>query len=256
MNPSNFMLNYNIKADCVFSGKNADLCSRLEKQAERTTTQIVMLEKQIETLKKQLADTRDKLSFTEVKLKDTTIRLQEEIRLLKEQLARITAELKQTASDRDKSRHELQEISDRTRKLLTTLGMSNDIDSLGLSLDHARNLSYVTRKQNMGAQRRMSGMLPEVNTSESGTDEVTKKLRTDTSTPRTQRANSILHEERVCLVCHRAFSESENFSGACVHHAAGANRLYVGTELEVWSCCKSRDTLKGCVMDKHVSSHS
>lgn len=56
-----------------------------------------------------------------------------------------------------------------------------------------------------------------------------------------------------CNVCSKQFQEVSNFEGACVFHIDGATKLNVGTELEVWSCCKSGDTYKGCQKGRHTS---
>ena len=59
-----------------------------------------------------------------------------------------------------------------------------------------------------------------------------------------------------CLVCDKTFQEVSNFDGACIFHLSDAIKLNAGTELEVWSCCKSIDTYKGCQKARHVAAEN
>ena len=245
---------------------NSNLGERLESLSTQTTKKINSQHDEIESLKKQLADKKDKLLYAHAQLRDTTNKLQGEIKVLKETLAQTNSELKTTIRQRETLKKELEEVTDRIRKLMTKLGMANDIDKLGLSIDHARNLSYVTRRQGGGSQMGQqiahgNSILPEVLTPDSGAV-LAKKQRMDymesgsslsgpNVTPRNTSRHAA-HEEHVCLVCHKVYDEAKNFPTSCIHHEPNAVKLHMGTELEVWSCCRSRDTIRGCKMEKHV----
>ena len=56
-----------------------------------------------------------------------------------------------------------------------------------------------------------------------------------------------------CVTCGKYYDEISNFEGACLSHQPGACLLNEGTSLEVWSCCKSAETFKGCVKSRHIS---
>ena len=242
---------------------NNNINERLEAFTKQATQKITTLEKEIESLKGQLADKKDKLLFTQAKLNDNTNRLQVEIKTLKATLAQTTSELNTTTKDRDATRKELTEVTDRTRKLMTKLGMSNDIEKLGLSLDHARNLSYVTSRHggtNLGHQRINMNVLPEAIVPDNETTLVKKqRVESTLGIPQSARNNTprsnphhVAFEEHVCLVCHKIYDEAKNFNTSCLYHEQNAVKLYMGTELEVWSCCRSRDTLRGCKMSRHT----
>ena len=55
-----------------------------------------------------------------------------------------------------------------------------------------------------------------------------------------------------CRTCGKSYVEASNYEGACLYHQTGATLLNGGTGMEVWSCCKSVDTLKGCLKGRHT----
>ena len=58
--------------------------------------------------------------------------------------------------------------------------------------------------------------------------------------------------ESQCSVCGKHYHEISNFDGACVYHPEDAMKVNEGTEIEVWSCCMSKDTYKGCLKSRHI----
>ena len=83
--------------------------------------------------------------------------------------------------------------------------------------------------------------------SESGIGSLTS-TNTSTQSPQTGSARNVR-----CSVCDKSFIKESNYEGACIHHVSGATKLYEGTGLEVWSCCKTSETLKGCQRSKHIA---
>ena len=83
-------------------------------------------------------------------------------------------------------------------------------------------------------------------------------LNSTASSPRDASAKKSLvnGNQSTCAVCSKQYHEVSNFEGACLFHPEGAIRLNVGTELEVWSCCRSRDTYKGCRKARHMTARA
>ena len=189
--------------------------------------------------------------------------------------------------ERDTAREEVTDIQDKTRKLLFKLNLSNEIEDVGLSLEHARNIVY-NRRGRRGSVQQATNLPPpgsETPGSSTPNGSVTSSprrhsnvasLASNTSrSDRLKKRASIngplihhtssdgAHSNKVtstgglgeavtrCGVCGKVYAEASNFEGACVNHLSGASKLYEGTKLEVWSCCKSRDTIKGCQLTRH-----
>ena len=162
---------------------------------------------------------------------------------MKSQLNETIKQLHAANAERDAAHQELVEIRDKTRKLLFKLNLSHDthdIESTPLALEHARDMVYQrrSRPQPLGSPSpRLTANTPRV---------VHSPLLITSAQTHTQ--------QRKCLTCGKYFSDASNYEGACVYHLPGARKLYPGTKLEVWSCCKSRDTFRGCQLSKHKAN--
>ncbi len=296
------------------TNENVTLKEELETVQELYTVTKQTMGNKIDTLDtslkeetKRLFTMQGKSKATESMYRQTIASLQSDLRILTEQIKKLRKELKDALFDRDRVKSEMTRVEDRTRKLLISLGLGNDCDSLPLMLDHARNISYVRRRRGstMGqslqepmqpnntphVRRETVGVFPGlVSTNSNRYDrssfsslppssngEPPKRMRTSTDNSPTvvfggssmRNTSAILESpspmdrstmstpasdpKLKCSVCSKSFEEKGNFEGACIHHVQGANKINPGTQLEVWSCCMSRDTYRGCIKSRHIS---
>ncbi len=282
--------------------------ARMREQRDENWHKIRKLDMESKAGKTKVGNLEKKLATTEQMYKDTIAKREDEIATLKEKLHAAETQAKQAQNERNKVKEELNDVQNRTRKLLNTLDLSNDIKNSSMSIEHARNISYVRR-------RRSTAIAPQINTltsndqpllykrEESGTGLLpirdsfpppgipppvvdsgsttasssslsnsiaTKKPKTDfaaiteddirledvsTESVADSRDPGVSKEtvpKLKCVTCGKFYEEVTNFEGACLHHKEGAVLLNEGTELEVWSCCKSAQTFKGCVKSHHV----
>ncbi len=270
----------------VLSAENAALRERQRRESQTTRATIRSLEKSLSETTEQNKQLKERLRESGTSSTSQIQELEEQLRQSCEALARASAVADAAVRERDTARKELREQGEKTRKLLFTLGLANDADKASLSLDHARNISYSRRRRssvqgkiplplggtnnkreppnvnlanvtetgrdftahvNAESDRKPSVTQPECFYSESVESARDSDLAASMNGPPTTKNDSR------CVVCGKLFSTTSNFDGACVFHGDGAIKLYVGTELEVWSCCRSTDTLKGCLKGRHKS---
>lgn len=184
---------------------------------------------------------------------------------MRAQLNEAVKNLELATEARDAARQELLDIRDKTRKLLFKLNLSNDIEDVSLALEHARDIVYNRRGKKINTQtprdspnptpflqspvpHQSNGMQSSFSPSPRTSDFASFTL-TNSASPGSSRP-------LCCKICGKNYSESSNFEGACVYHLPGAKKIHVGTKLEVWSCCRSRDTMKGCQLGRHKMATS
>ncbi len=228
-----------------------------------------------------------KVSTAEQSFSDTIKNLENEISTLKEKLRLAEMQAKNAVNERNASKQELTAVQDRTRKLLNSLDLSNDLTKTAFSVEHARNISYARRRRPT-----VTALAPATNvlTTESqlfkphangvlsltpsprNTDSLSiagtsstssKKLLIETVDYESDDDQQIQDHSSAtfnvdgkiqftCATCGKRYDEISNFDGACVHHETGAQLLNQGTSLQVWSCCKSALTYKGCLKSRHL----
>ena len=88
-----------------------------------------------------------KLNTTDTWFRDTVKHMETEIATLKEKLRVAEMQAKAAQTERNAAKQELADVQDRTRKLLSRLDLNNDVSKAALSVDHARNISYVRRRK-------------------------------------------------------------------------------------------------------------
>ncbi len=331
----------------ILTDENAFLREELEEiQVEYNVTK-KELAHEVDTLmmsvnegKHNLALTKEKARVNESMYRKTVASLHSEVRLLLDQVQDLKRMLRESEAETHKIKAEMNEVEGRARKLLTSIGLGNDCESLSLMLDHARNLHYAKRKKG-GVSSRMSSsyenldpeqyrrssimrsenvdafpglrstaqsrklnhspipstivsspingesykertasgdnlenvnVFPEISFENSTKFKKSSMHLLGTSSPtlatsspnlravspingqpqRERRASIDYSSKSTCAVCDKEYDDISNFEGACLHHAEGATKVNPGTTLEVWSCCMSRDTYRGCVKSRHI----
>ena len=272
----------------------------MKKEQDELNKKISKLDQDCKWEKATVVKLQKKLETTEIWFKDTVKHMEGEIATLKEKLRAAELQVKEAQTERNIAKEELTKVQDRTRKLLNSLDLNNDVFKTALSVDHARNISYARRRnpkhntismssntltatdQPLLYSRKTNGSttvaVPSDNTEVSNAPttsiELSSKHKTEVeviedgnietehftdeskameknltdSTPY-QNPKSQLQ----CVTCGKHYDEISNFEGACLSHQPGACLLNEGTSLEVWSCCKSAETFKGCVKSRHIS---
>ena len=261
--------------------------SKLDQDCRWEKATVVKLEKKLET--------------TEIWFRDTVKHMEGEIATLKVKLRAAELQVKEAQTERNTTKEELTRVQDRTRKLLNSLDLNNDVFKTALSVDHARNISYARRRnlkhntismssntltatdQPLLYSRKTNGStsvaLPSDNTEVSNATTTSMELsnKPETEIEATEAGNNkiedFINESKTmeknlitdstpkqnpksqlqCVTCGKHYDEISNFEGACLSHQPGACLLNEGTSLEVWSCCKSAETFKGCVKFRHIS---
>ena len=247
--------------------ENAELVASLKEKLQTERDKNSRMERQLHRV--------ESLNIESSRISDT------EVTNLKKKLSEALKQLNSAVKERDSAREEVVDIHDKTRKLLFKLNLSNEIEDVGLSLEHARNIVYNRRGrcgsslQNTASDttaplipngsmastpRRFSGKGPSPTGSPRpdrmqlarpsiGSPVITEVAEKNCSSSQNAPKDK---QNMTCKVCGKGFQEATNFEGACISHPDGAVRLHEGTELEVWSCCKTRDTIKGCLLARHV----
>ena len=247
---------------------------------------------EVKSLRDLAEERATKIAHIEKKRLKAEHKYQREVRELKSQVSTLTAALIVEKSavdlvryDRDKASDELVRISEGTRKLLQKLDLGNDYDNIKVSaaVEHARNSVYNRPRRASKAPFRtsenhgenesadgarysmptVSGALTQLTIANSVTENNPKTISTDdilgqVATINRQVIVTELDENATvklskCTVCRKIFALNSNFHGACLYHVNGAMKLNEGTAMEIWSCCKSIDTSKGCVKARHTA---
>ena len=220
---------------------------------------------------------KKKFESAEMTFKEAIHSMKEEIVSRNNKILDLKKGYDEADRERLKAREELNTISNRTRKLLVSLGLANECDSVGLALDHARDMVYTQRRRKgsltsgkaSNGPLQQGSILPSTilegvtdgqGTEDNITDAPEKKTPPKDSSVLSQRRRSsvvslgIEREQplRRCARCNKLCDDASNFEGACMYHLPNSMKLYPGTEMEVWSCCKSKDTAKGCKRARHL----
>lgn len=215
------------------------------------------LQTKVDQQKETIQMLQNKLEESERSKALTKIALEQDAKDLRDKLHSVITSLTDTEKERDSMKTELEDVQDKTRKLLTTLNIrGKHSNNIGLAVDHVRNLSYakgrrgslIPTESNLSSRR---GSTPYANSDPlpSSPD----SLATDKSTAGLiiQKLQKV--DRSSCTRCGKQYDENSNFEGACLRHEQGATLINEGTSLVVWSCCKSVNTMKGCIKSKHSS---
>ena len=271
-----------------------------KKEQDELNTKIAQLDQNWRWEKATVVKLEKKLETTEKWFRDSVKQMETEIGNLKEKLRLAELQAKEAQTERNVAKEELTQVQDRTRKLLSSLDLNNDISKAAFSVDHARNISYARRRrptlntisaspntltttdQPLLYTRKPNGtasLVPQSNNSDSACastsskkpkinfetidetnieieDVTTNSKITEQDLKTATTLNSSLNRgatlQPQCSTCGRFYDEISNFDGACLQHQPGATLLNEGTSLQVWSCCKSAETFKGCIKSRHI----
>ncbi|CAD5121372.1 DgyrCDS9894 [Dimorphilus gyrociliatus] len=213
------------------------------------------LQTKVDHQKETINILQNKLEESERTKALTKTALEQDARDLRDKLNAVISSLTDTERERDSMKTELEDVQDKTRKLLTTLNIrGKHTSNISLAVDHARNLSY--------AKGRRGSLIP-MDSNQSSRRGSTPCANSDPlpSTPdslATDKSAAGLIIQKLqkvdrssCARCGKQYDENSNFEGACLKHEEGATLINEGTSLAVWSCCKSVTTMKGCIKGKH-----
>ena len=119
----------------------------MKKEQDELNKKISKLDQDCRWEKATVVKLEKKLETTETWFKDTVKHMEGEIATLKEKLRTAELQVKAAQTERNIAKEELIKVQDRTRKLLNSLDLNNDVSQTTLSVDHARNISYVRRRK-------------------------------------------------------------------------------------------------------------
>ena len=301
---------------------------------EKFSTNVEILESNIKELALSLKDEKEKSQRLETKqestekwYKESLMSLQQDIDATANSFKKCKAELELAIKERDEAKRELTAVENKTRKLLSSLDLNNNVSKTSDALDHARNIAYARRRTNtlnssiqcvtacsdnqpaLSSQDRRGSITMSIDFSPCNTPmTASSSSHSVNSIPlplKKQRSGSITEVKKLdlapikgklpnsgilkndfvintneniqsktsmieevqenfnenqgnysdtlqCTVCGKAFQCVSNFEGACLRHADDAQLLNQGTEYEIWSCCKSTDSMKGCIKSRHT----
>ena len=200
---------------------------------------------------------------------------EEVIEELRAKLHVTTKQMELALKQRDKQKAELADVNDKTRKLLKVVDLDNKADNMALSIEHARNLTYVKRRKGGAAVNGLVKDPPQPPITGASHEDTSLKIGMSLPTKGTATQgiqtnahgssfvslsnDSGIHSNETprlpmekCEKCNRMYIEQSNFEGACIFHPEGSTLVHEGTDLNVWSCCMSQDTIKGCLKARHV----
>ncbi len=250
------------------------------------------LDRQLSSERERTLSLENRLFQTENCYKDTVKNLESEISMQKEKLKLAEAQAADAQTERNAAKQELTEVHDRTRRLLNSLDLNNDLTKTAMSVEHARNISYARRRrpsahplsasfnslaangQPLLYRRTPSGLslLTSSNNADSRRNSTTSLLSShklkngfndiqEQPTGKDDNLNAALkvtaeNSDRqttlTCTTCGKTYDESSNYDGVCLRHQTGAKLLNEVTSLQVWSCCKSAQTFRGCIKSRHT----
>ena len=325
---------------------NNTLQTQLEELTAKYNTETKDLQQRLSQKESKLVATEKKLQTTEHWHLQSSTSVEHELHQTHETIKVNRRTIAELTKERDRYKEQTEQLEFKCRRLLNSLNLDNNCDEMTLSLDHARNMSYVRRRKSLQEQPKVylsrrdsrkefkvnvvnqtndaesprrntksekdsvnsSSLITDsdyfsndnssvssnplkplknfkkdssnsLNSLTSSSDFITTNPNSNNGTPRngfrtsnnngSPRSNGngltyitnpgtengrITEEEEQpsCVVCGRVYDENSNFEGACVFHKHGAVKLHEGTEMEVWSCCKSVNTIKGCQKARHA----
>ena len=129
---------------------NTEVESQLSTLEVKYKEEVEELSKMLEEEKDHVLRLKSRQATFETRYRSAITDLQQENRDLKYQLEETNRLLQMTGKENAKFKDELHQVNNKTRKLLVSLDLQNEVEDIGVSLDFARNISYARRKQSVG----------------------------------------------------------------------------------------------------------
>ena len=119
-----------------------------EKQRNKYEHEIKVLKQKLDETTSSLYSWRKRHLASENHHQTTVYSLKKELQSLNKELAQLRIKYDLIVKEYNKSKQELAQVNDKTRKLLVSLDLENQCDDAGVALDFARNIQYTRRKVN------------------------------------------------------------------------------------------------------------
>ena len=141
-------------ANSVLTDQLEHLKRALAERDDVTTKQRETMEQEVTQLKERLQEEttgafgwRKRYLQTQAQWTERSGELEAVVRQLRHELSALQTNYKQVESENAKSKVELQQMSEKTRKLLTSLDLANECADANVALDFARSVSYTRRRR-------------------------------------------------------------------------------------------------------------